>query len=495
MTRRGLNIVLDPWIPLNDRPQPASFAELLAGERDAADLDWPRDDFKVFTRLLLSALAQALFPARDAGELRARIERPLSKDEILDRLRPVAADFELLPEKGAGFLQAPRPTGKASAGAARFVFAPGDLFVATAPSEVVSLPVAAVTLFAEQTYAGGAGRGYGSGPAGQPGVFTLIDLDSVRCSTWANTLATALDTKPRPTRAPWSNAAQPARKRGSISLADGLFFQPRGIWLVERSSACGLTGVADRGAVALEGFQPKHGVDKDGVWIHPCAPMQLKSTGLAPLRLTPGQPAWTGLAQLLRPVSKHSAKAKDPNEGPALVLQQWWQLKPSAKARLIVLDYPGRDKAKLGSVLYERFPLSHALERAKDELHRLTDDAETVAQRLKQALTQAHDDQKRGGFATADAVSRFWTETEPLFVRWVEIVGDLEAPDQRVEDAHTQASRGARKAALRIFNEHVALSEWHLGKQERIATARRRLVGQLFGTSSTTAPAQREVRA
>ena len=52
----------------------------------------------------------------------------------------------------------------------------------------MSLPIALVTLFAEQTYAGGAGRGYGPGPGGQPGAFTLIDEGTVRGSAWANTL-------------------------------------------------------------------------------------------------------------------------------------------------------------------------------------------------------------------------------------------------------------------------------------------------------------------
>lgn len=492
----GLNVLTDPWIPLSDRPEPATFVQLLTGERDADDLNWPRDDFKVFTRLLLSALVQALMPAKDVEELGQRIRKPMRREDVMARIEGVVGDFELLPDEGVGFLQSARPTGedaKKTGGAARFVFAPPDLFLSPTTSGAVSLPVALITLFAEQTYAGGAGRGYGSGPGGQPGALTLVDLGSVRGSLWANTLAESVDTKQKPTKRPWSNTMEPKRKRGNISLANGLFFQPRAIWLVAQDGPCALTG-APGPTVAVEGFQPKHATEKDGIWIHPCAPMELKSTGLAPVRLSRGQPAWTGLAQLLEPLSRQAKKAKDPNEGPALVLQQLWQIKPRLSARLIVLDYPGRDKAKLGSVLYERFQMSDALERATGALRALTEDAEQVARRLKDALTQAHDDQKRGGFASAEGVDRFWRETEPGFIRWLGIVGSEAPDDDAMEEADTRARATARTTAMRIFDAHVSLAEWNIGKQDRIAKARRRLRSALF-QGPASGPQQKEVRA
>lgn len=46
-----LNVLRDPWVPL-DRGgsiEHASFVEILAGEKDAADLAHPRDDVRFQT--------------------------------------------------------------------------------------------------------------------------------------------------------------------------------------------------------------------------------------------------------------------------------------------------------------------------------------------------------------------------------------------------------------------------------------------------------------
>ena len=55
------NVLTDPWIPLDIGGQArlASYAELLTGDADAAELLHPRDDFRIFGRMLLSALTQA----------------------------------------------------------------------------------------------------------------------------------------------------------------------------------------------------------------------------------------------------------------------------------------------------------------------------------------------------------------------------------------------------------------------------------------------------
>lgn len=479
----GLNLLTDPWIPLSGHAGPASFIELLCGEKDAEDIDWPRDDFKVFTRLLLSAIAQALFPAKTVAELKQRIEKPMAKAQVHERLARVVADFELLPEGRPGFLQV-KPEGDGAGGAARFAFSNQDLFLSAANSASVSLWVAAVALFAEQTYAGGAGRGYGAGPGGQPGVFTLIDPGSVRSAIWANTIAGDLDTKHKSTSEPWSNAEKPVRLRASIGLADGLFFQPRAIWLEPTQGLCMLTG-REGTTVTLAGFGPKHAVgkDKDYIWTHPCSPMVRKSTGVAPVRLPIGQPAWTGLVHLLSPLSraKSAKKIESGLEGPALVLQQWWKMASSSKRkpRLIVLDYPGRDKAKLKAVLYESFPLTGAVGRTIEPLRLLTQDTEDVLKQLVRALKLAHDDLKRGGFAIADATARFWRGTEDVFLAWLDVMSRDEISDDDSIAIERLTREKIRRSALELFDEHVAVSEWEPRKQSRIARARQALRREL----------------
>jgi hypothetical protein len=66
------DVLVDKWVPLEEGGQVrlASFRDLLTGAADARDLLHPRDDLRFFSRMLLSALTQALVPARDTRELR-----------------------------------------------------------------------------------------------------------------------------------------------------------------------------------------------------------------------------------------------------------------------------------------------------------------------------------------------------------------------------------------------------------------------------------------
>jgi CRISPR type I-E-associated protein CasA/Cse1 len=494
-TALRFNALTDPWLPLLDERGATTWAspvEVLCGERDGIDLDYPRDDFRIFARLLLSALVQALFPARDKAELKQRIETPLPRADVEARIRPVLGDFDLFGP--TPFLQiTPPPSAPKEGGAAPFVFTKTDLFQPQVRVDAVSLPIALVTLFVEQTYAGGAGRGYGSGPGGQPGAFTLIDPGSVRRAAWANTLA--LDT-PKPRYAPdepraWSNEKRSARPRAAIGIVGGLFFQPRGIWLIPAGEGrCSFTG-RTFALVRLSPFLPKSELTKkptrgDDVWQHPCAPLAANSQGIGAIRLNAERPAWTGLAQLLAPLSK--AKSRNhPLEGPAPVLTQWKNLGNKKKRpRLLVLDFE-RDKANVKRRFFEAFPLTDDLLHNKEtveRLHALVEDAQTVERSLVHALTRAHDSQKRGGFALADARSSFWSASEAPFHAWLAAVVAVDegsdGGEAEVERLRRVMAEALRKTASSIFDAHAALSELDPRKQKRIAQARYRLHAELW---------------
>lgn len=489
------NALTDPWLPLLDRHGQviwASPVEVLSGEKDGVDLDYPRDDFRVYARLLLSALVQALFASKTKEELAQRIETPLSRAEVEARIKPVLADFDLFGP--TPFLQIVPPAVAPKKGAAPFVFAEQDLFQPAVSVDAVSLPVALVTLFIEQTYAGGAGRGYGAGPGGQPGAFTLIDPGSVRRAAWANTLAA--DQVARKYTAdgprPWSNEKRAARPRASIGVVGGLFFQPRSIWLIPAGEGpCSFTGQATS-LVRLSPFLPKSELTKkptkgEDVWQHPCAPLAVNSQGIAAIRLNAERPAWTGLAQLLDPISKErKGKVAHPLEGPAPVLTQWKTLgQRNKRPRLLVLDFD-RDKANVKRRFFEAFPLTDDLlgkRETIDRLRTLVADAQTVERALVHALIRAHDGQKRGGFAMADAQASFWSASEAPFFAWLDAVGEDdggEAGEALVERAGGAMSQALRKTASAIFDAHVALSDLDPRKQARIAKARRRLHGELW---------------
>jgi CRISPR type I-E-associated protein CasA/Cse1 len=490
------NALTDAWLPLLDEHGTTTWAspvEVLCGERDGVDLDYPRDDFRVYARLLLSALVQALFPAKNKAELKQRLDAPLARPDVEVRIKPVLGEFDLFGP--TPFLQVTPPEKplKEEGGAARFAFVKEDLFQPRVRVEAVSVPIALVAMFAEQTYAGGAGRGYGAGPGGQPGVFTLIDPGSVRRAAWANTLATEMVERryTADEAHAWSNAKRPARPRASFGIVGGLFFQPRSIWLIPAGEGtCSFTGVSSN-LVRLSPLLPKSELAKksakgDDVWPHPCAPLAVNSQGIGPIRLNAERPMWTGLAHVLRPLSKD--KKKDHRlEGPAFVLTQWKDLATRTKSPdLIVLDFD-RDKANVKRRFFESFPLTRDLLEKKEvveQLGGLVDDAQGVERALHHALASAHDSLKRGGLALADARTSFWSESEAPFRAWlgavVEADDGSDAGEEKVSRAQRDMREVLRKRALAIFDEHAALSEFDPRKQERIAKARRRLRSELW---------------
>lgn len=500
------NALTDRWLPLlqtDGTTTWASFIEVLAGEKDGYDLDYPRDDFRVFARLLLSALTQALFPAKTKAELETRLATPLERTEMEGRIAPVLEDFDLFGPRP--FLQIIPPAKLPKSGAARFVFPAEDIFTSPSPIDAISVPVALVTIFIEQAFAGGAGRGYGAGPAGQPGALTLIETGSVRSSAWANTLIDETVGKKyaKEDPVPWSNRKRRSTRRDAIGLVTGLFFQSRGLWLIPAGDGvCSFSG--KRGPlVRYSPLLPKSELVKkpnggEDLWQHPCAPLAVNSQGIAAIRLSAGQPAWTGLAQLLHPLSKSKAKKEHPNEGPAPVLQQWKTLawRDSKTTPRLILLYFERDKANVKRRFFESYPLTDILTGNTDMLEllrSLVDDAQLIQRRLEKALASAHDDQRRGGFSLREAETSFWRDSEPAFHRWLaETSSVAEWTDDTAHHAQQMAAdmkANLRRSALSIFDAHVEFSEFDPAKAGRIAKARRSLKNDLYNLGSSHLPA------
>ena len=506
------NALTDAWLPLVQTDGItvwASPVEVLCGEKDGVDLDYPRDDFRIYARLLLSALVQALVPAATKADLLRRLDEPLQRADVERVMTPVLGDFDLFGP--TPFLQITPPGDPPTqGGAAPFVFPGEDLFQSRVPIDAISVPIALVMLFIEQTYAGGAGRGYGAGPAGQLGAVTLVDSGSVRSAAWANTLTqeTVKGIYAADGERPWSNATQAARERASIGIVGGLFFQPRGIWLVPAGEGrCSFSG-RPGALVRRSPFLPKSQLSKrapkvEDLWQHPCAPLALNSQGIGAVRLNAERPAWTGLAQLLSPLAKKKTNVEHPRAGPAPVLQQWKTLAAETKRpRLLLLDFD-RDKANVKRRFFEVFPLTDHLigkGEAVEHLRAVVDDAQDVRVFLVRALTRAHDDRKHGGLALADAETSFWTASESSFLDWLAAITATGAwtdeTEARRETARQTMHIVVRRAAQAIFDAHVSLSEFDPRKQARVAVARRRLVRDLYpraATASFAVPTAAEV--
>jgi CRISPR type I-E-associated protein CasA/Cse1 len=508
----SFNALTDAWLPLmtgNGKTEWASPVEVLCGEKDGFDLDYPRDDFRVYARLLLSALVQALFAAKDPSELVARLRTPMTRSEVEKIVKAVNHDFDLFGPKP--FLQMKPKTGaKLDGGAAPFVFVEEDLFRPSIVVDAISLPIALVMLFIEQTYAGGAGRGYGAGPGGQPGTFTLIDPGTVRMAAWANTIHRGMASSQyaKDGSTPWSNSARAARPRAATGLVEGLFFQPRATMLTLcGAGVCSFSGTIGS-LVRRSPLQPKSELSKkptkgEDIWRHPCAPMALNSQGLAVIRLSTERPSWTGLANLLAPLSKQANKKEHPLQGPALVVQQWKALvgftKKERLLRLLILDFD-RDKANVRRRFFEGFSLSQDVlgnESAIERLRDLAGDARDVDFELSKAIKKAHDGREgsRGGFALPDARASFWSTTETNFSIALKLIVQADELNENAMLENLRSTkRGLRKMALKIFDDHVAASEFDARKQERIALARRGLVNRLFSNNLPKTTKQPEAK-
>jgi hypothetical protein len=290
-----------------------------------------------------------------------------------------------------------------------------------------------------------------------------------------------------------------ARPRAAIGIVEGLFFQPRGIWLIPVGpGTCSFSGCSAT-LVRLSPFLPKSELAKkptkgEDVWVHPCAPLAVNSQGIAAIRLNAARPAWTGLAQLLAPLSKGKAKAKAVHEleGPAPVLTQWRTLAHKTKAlRLIVLDFD-RDKANVKRRFFEAFPLSNDfVEKPEivEFLRVLVAKTLDIEYALGKALTSAHDERKLGGLALADARPSFWATSETPFFDWLEAVIRLDEGSDvgwdQIRQANDAMLNTLRRTALAIFNTHAELSEFDPRKQERVAKARRALLKALWPRQAT----------
>lgn len=487
MSALRFNVLTDAWIPLDEdgRARHVSYIELLAGERDAADLVHPRDDTRFYARMLLSALTQALFPAKDARELRQRIAEPLSREVVEERIEDVKGDFELLGE--GAFLQSSGASARENATPSLFFDGRHDLFRPAHAYTALCLRCAPAVLYGVQGFATAGGRGYSPGVRGGPPITTLIGLESVRRTVWANTLSEQerrrvayADDPP----SPWSTA-EAVKVGETIGLVEGLFWQPRAVELaIADDGACGACG--EYGARALAaGYAAKSKV-AGGTFRHPFSPAWEDSSPKAKRpwsfrNFRADRPAWTGFSDLVSD-ARGTGKRGEKLARPAPVVRQWVErLEPGdSAASLLVLDYAA-DKARILGRVTESFPLSNKIVDPEfaDYVRDLVGRAEAALRHLEGALlsvrrrpnaNQKGKGSKAKGYWLPDATAAFWQRTEgPFWAAFDAYLGDGPDEDAAFVDC-------LRRTALALFDEHTKSSESDPQWLAHIVRARRGLV-------------------
>src|SRR2546426_3826852 len=349
------NVLFDEWVPLEEGGQVrlASLRDLLTGAADARDLLHPRDDLRFFSRMLLSALTQALVPARDTRELRERMERPLAARAVDPVLEETRQDFELLGRNA--FLQDDASADAEEATSQLFLDVPSGsnhiLFRPARRYDGMCPPCAVPAVYGIQAFSPSAGRGKSPGVRGSPPVTTLVWQPSVRRSIWANTLAsTSVEAinYPKDGPRPW----RPAQKIAAgerIGLLQGLFWQPRSLTLRVTDqgpcSICGRPGVR----LQVRGFAAKSKVE-GGFFPHPHSPFYERLGKAGPIErrfvhLRSDRPAWMGLADLLSDTAGGDGPRRRMYHA-APVVHQWLEQLQQSQVTLLVFSY-STNKAKI----------------------------------------------------------------------------------------------------------------------------------------------------
>lgn len=487
MSVARFNVLRDRWIPLvtDGGVRRASYGELLSGEAEGTDILHPRDDLRFYARMLLSALTQALFTPRTVEELAGHLAQPLSRAAVEARIDEVAEDFFLSGEDA--FLQdalteteenaTPRLFLDVPSGSRHLLFRPAHAYSALCPS------CAVMALYGIQAFAPQGGRGQSPGVRGSPPVTTLVWQPMLRASIWANVLCQqsidALGLPPEHVARPWKQARM-ERTGDSLSLLEGLFWQPRAVRFVDdvagTCDACGTDGPR----VSARSFGAKSKV-AGGFFRHPHTPA-IRDTSprakrpWAPLHLKADRPAWVGLADLLG-----SVRGTDTGAGrqvlAAPVVAQWFEALDHQEVSLVLLSY-STDQAKIRARFSESFSFSmqgHGSDALADVRVLITQAEETLAalsNALRSANAKGNDRKADPGFWAADAQASFWQRTETPF--WAALA-QVQSGQPPSRDFPSSLQRTARDL-FRSHTEGATLDGVH---QERMAKAERQLLFKL----------------
>lgn len=509
----------------------SSFAELAGGQAAdddcAVDFDWGRPDLDIASFELCVGICQLVFDIRDGDDWRALWAAPPGPDDIAARLAPLHHAF-VLDGDGPRFLQDLEPFEIAAKDAditaieALFIDTPGqngqkknaDLLTHRGRFAALSLPAAAMALYALQAFAPAGGAGNRTSMRGGGPLTALVMPTAAEgeapVSLWRKILANvcyADRVKPGSLAAvlPWLSPTLTSGKEaggrtvnpernGVAHPLQAFFGMPRRLRLVfaDAPGTCALTGT--QGPVAVGFVQRPFGVNY-GIWRHPLTPYRRQKEGAEPYSVKPktgrfGYRDWVSVTigqqeGVLAEMAETVARARRERGGALLSC--------GADPRIRVAGWAMNNMEAVAYLVSEQ-PLHLAPTAAAAEL------LEHVARDLAQSADLAHsalrDALRRGLFGPAgadgdkgvlnQAQTAFYEQTDAAFH---ELLARLLAEAGGGEDAGRRAAQEVRRAwlgelrraALRLFDQLVPVPVDDFEKAEPIVAAYQVLSGTLGG--------------
>lgn len=501
-----LNLLTDAWIPIRSRDgslrtiRPAQIAEDL----DADAIAWPRADFRIAQLEFLIGLLATVCPPRDEDAWHEGWETPPSVASLDAVFAPYAFAFSLDGD-GPRFMQdfAPLQAGVESV-EKLLIESPGeqglkkntDLLVKRGRAATLSRATAAIALYTLQSWAPAGGAGNRVGLRGGGPLLTLLLPErptSLWHLLWANVpLGRVPNQADLPRVFPWLTATRVSDKGSVVTPVDAHASQvwwgmPRRIRLVFTEARepvpCDITGAVDDTQVT-GWIQRPYGANYDG-WslAHPLTPYyRMKSTDTAWLPVHPqpggiGYRHWLGLV-----LDSDDAMRKRADTVGAWIDQQ----RPLGAPRLLAAGYD-MDNMKARGFVESEMPLPGATDpderlRIDKRAAAMVKSAEIVAGMtrgaVRAALFSAGATVNLGAETLNAAREKLWEATEEAFFVAIHAVPpDTEDPNPPLSDWHAIL----RRAAISIFDELAPIAADGSGRPDRVATARRFLLGGLAG--------------
>ena len=475
----SLNLITDPWIPAvrgdNERVVLRPWQIACTG---ITRLDWPRADLDLACLELLVGLLYLADPPRHDGDWRERYDTP-DPDRLRAALEPFAPHFELSGD-GPRFLQ---DLEHFEDGAKRTDVNPPDMLLIDSAGEstrknnadlmvkrnrypALSLPLAAMALYALQAFAPAGGSGNRTSMRGGGPMVTLIQpLDGGAHALWrliwAN-VPVAVGAPLPATRAgealPWLRATRTSKNGETVTPAmshpgegEAFFGMPRRLRLLFEGDT--MTGVV----------QKKHGTHY-ALWQHPLSPYYREKPGAAflPVHPKPGRVSyrnWLGLAfgqgsetrRVAASVFRFHSMSNPP---PAELLVGGW-----AMSNMKPMDFDLN--------AYPTFPLN---ETAELRVGPLVEAANAAAGAMMRALKAAMGMKGHAAEAIREA---FFARTEPDFVDATKAI--VEAHGPQIEEGWLNT---LRRSALALFDQQAlpALMDRGAADIEATVNARRNLL-------------------